>query len=283
MPPLSEVIVNRPVGVPELREAPVPRRLADAITRGPLVEASPDAILFRVPNVGRYLVHAEGPVLVERESTATDADLTCFRDEPIAAAAAFLRGELVLRAATVSVEGRAVALCGPSGHGKSALAAALAQRGHAVLADAVTVIVDEPGEDDPTVAPLAPDLVLWPAAVRELGLDHQPARRVRPALAKCAFRLGAEPVAAPLVAVILLREDVEVSEPELEPARGTDKLQLVLGSRWHRGLVEQLGHGAAQFFGATRVAASVDCVNLVRPRSGAPLNVLAALVEERLA
>ena len=112
-----------------MREAAVPTDLAKPLLRGPAIEANREEVLIRVPRVGRFLVRREPPVLVERAPGATDADLECFRDEPVAAAAALLRGDLPLRAASVSIGGRAVALCGPSASGKSTLAAALALRG----------------------------------------------------------------------------------------------------------------------------------------------------------
>ena len=62
-----------------------------------------------------------------------------------------------MRAATVDVGGRAVVIVGASAAGKSSVAAALALRGHPVLADGVTVAEpNEPG-GTPLVRPLAPE------------------------------------------------------------------------------------------------------------------------------
>jgi hypothetical protein len=260
----------------------VPVRLPDALFRGPLIEGSSDAVLVRVPMVGRFLVRAEGPTLVERATGATDADLRCFRDEVVAAVAALLRGTLVLRAASVSIAGRAVSVCGPSAAGKSALAAALAQRGHAVLADAVSVVSHEPDDERPAVASRAPEPVLWPDTVEELGLSGSPARRLRPALPKYAYRLGParELPPTPLAAVVVLSPEPSRTEPEVEPLVGATKLRTLLAARWHQRLVDPLGHSAAQFTILTRIAAATPCVRLVRPSRGAPAALLAQLVEE---
>jgi hypothetical protein len=138
--------------------------------RGPLFDCSGDAILLRVPGVGRFLVGADGTVAVERSPGATDDDLRCFGDEVVAAARAFVAGAVVLRAASVAFERGAVAVCGVSASGKSALAAALAQRGHAVLADAVTVLSAESGGH--AIASTAPEVVVvWPDVAAELALD----------------------------------------------------------------------------------------------------------------
>jgi hypothetical protein len=252
--------------VPVLRAARVPDRLVDAVTRGPVVEASSDAILFRVPMVARFLVQAEGPVLLERARGASDADLACFRDGPVAAAAALLRGDLALRAAAVSIGGSAVALCGASAAGKSSLAAALGQRGHGVLADAVTVISTDPNHGRSIVAPLAPEPQLWPDSARALGLGKVPGRVVRAGLAVRAYRLGPDPCAAPLGAVAVLSVEAIEREPRLEAVDGTAKVRALFGASWHLRLAESLGLSTALFSRIAQVASEVPCVRIARPR-----------------
>lgn len=80
------------------------------------------------------------------------------------------KGGLAVHAAAVALPTGAVIIAGMSGAGKSALAAALAQRGFAVLADEVTpVSLDEPA--GLAVQPNADGtLLLWHDAVEVLGL-----------------------------------------------------------------------------------------------------------------
>jgi hypothetical protein len=266
----------------QFRETAVPTKLAGALVRGPLVDATDRAVLVRVPMVGRFLVAAGEPVLVERAAGATDADLRCFLDEPVAAAAALLNGELVLRAATVAIGGRAVVLCGPPAAGKSALAAALAQRGHGVLADAVTVVAPRSDSDALVVAPLAPEPVLWPDTVAELGLGEESARVVRPSLLKRAYAIGPDAPPAPLAAVVDLHARVTARTPAIEPMTGVEALTTLLGARWHARLAASLGQETVQFKIATRAAAATH-VRLLRPRLGTPTATLAELVEALVA
>lgn len=62
------------------------------------------------------------------------------------------RGDLALHASVVAADGRAVAFAAPSGRGKSTTAAALAERGHAVLAEDGCIVTG--GE--------AGDALAWP-------------------------------------------------------------------------------------------------------------------------
>jgi hypothetical protein len=189
-----------------------------------------------------------------------------------------MRGLVPLRAATVEIGGRAVAIAGHSGAGKSAVAAALAQRGHAVLADAVTVASAEGGAQ--VVRPFAPDPVLWPDVAKRLGLELDAGRVVRPALAKRAFRLGPPPEPVPLAAVVLLRRDPLCTAPELEPVHGLEKPPQLLAAAWCRNLVEALGVGAARFASLAGIGEAVACFQVGRPREGAPPQDLALLIEE---
>jgi hypothetical protein len=276
--------VESPAGtsslVPDLVEGAVPERLPGAVVREPLVDATPDTFLMRIPPAGRFLVRGGDPVRVRRAPGATDADVRCFLEGPVAAVAALLRGLVPLRAATVVIRGRAVAIAGASATGKSTLAAALALRGHAVLADAVTPIATDAGAATPTVHPHAPDPVLWPDMVAELGLDPAAGRIVRPALPKLAFRLGADASPAPLGAVVFLRRDARAAPPRPEKVEGTDKVTPLANAGWHHALAGPLGMSPRRFAALAGIASASSCIVLPHSPGGASPAELAALVEE---
>jgi hypothetical protein len=149
-----------------------------------------------------------------------------------------------------------------------------------VLADAVAVISGLDQEGVPTVEPLAPDVVLWPDSVQELGLRSECGRRVRPGLAKRAYSIGPDPVASPLAAVAILRADENRTEPAFDPLEGASKLRALMAVCWHLRLVEPLGRSAAQFRSLAHLTRAIPCVRVVRPRRGASPMLLAELVEK---
>jgi hypothetical protein len=88
-----------------------------------------------------------------------------------------LRGTVCLHASAVAVDGRAVALVGDSGAGKSTTAAAFAQRGHPVLTDDVLALVWRDGAF--WVQPAYPRIRLWPRSAEGLfGAAHALPRMV---------------------------------------------------------------------------------------------------------
>ena len=78
------------------------------------------------------------------------------------------RESLVLHGSCVDVGGAAVCLLGPSGTGKSTLAAALRAAGHNLISDAMTAI-SWSAENVPLCLPGWPKLKLWPEAAALLG------------------------------------------------------------------------------------------------------------------
>jgi hypothetical protein len=254
-------------------EEALPEALPDAVVRGPVVEATRDAILLRVPTVGRFLVRDGEPVRLDRHPRAADADIRCFLDGAVAAAQALMRGVPALRAATVVLNGRAVALVGVPAVGKSTVAAALARRGHPVLADSVTVV-----EQDGQIHPLAARPQLWPDMVARLELDPAAGEPVRPGLSKLAFDLG-QGEAAPLGAVVQLANTVVHDEPTHSIVTGSDKTFALLRFAWCTRLLGPLGLEGRWFTLVSRAAAAVDVWHVLKPSALSPGDV-AALLEE---
>jgi hypothetical protein len=144
----------------------------------PVESASPE---FRVGHVpGGYLLEypeaaaccfiAEDAGYIKCEYQG-QADLTELRrvliDQAIPRARA-LQGELVLHAAGIGLGGRAVALMGPSGFGKSTLSGAFAARGYSVLCDdALSLGVDAANVD---CVGAYRGLRLWPDSAANAGI-----------------------------------------------------------------------------------------------------------------
>lgn len=244
------------------------------VIRGPVVEASREQMILRIPRVGRFVVRAGEEVAVERAPGATDADVRCFLQGPVAAAEALLGGAIPIHASAVEIDGRAVVLAGLSGAGKSGLAAALALRGHALLADAVTSL-------GPVIEPHAPAPVLWPDLVAQLDLDPAAGELVRPALPQRAFpALAPEAGAAPLGAVVYVGRNALYPAPVVEAMTGGEKATALVGTAWFRRVVEGLSLAGNRFGQIAEIAASTRFVKVIRPRDACSVIELADLVEE---
>jgi hypothetical protein len=105
------------------------------------------------------------------------------------------RGLLPLHASCIDIHGRAIALAGASGAGKSVLAAAFMKAGCPVISDDITAI-DVAAAGGAMVRASFPQLKLWRDALDGLGFDRDCCRRSRSGIEK--FNLACrEPSAGP--------------------------------------------------------------------------------------
>jgi hypothetical protein len=166
-----------------IRAAPVPLALADPIRTGPNWAMAPGAFLLRVPGVVRFLLQVGRRIDYEAETGAAPGDVAAFAMGGALGILLQQRGLIVLNAASVVVDGRAMVFMGGSGAGKSTLAAGLEARGYPVVADDLCCIGMGPG-GWPRLVGDGAQLKLWDAAIEALGLDARRGPPVRAALRK---------------------------------------------------------------------------------------------------
>ncbi len=186
-----------------------------------------------------------------------------------------LRGTTSLHGCAVAVDGAAIVLLGAGGAGKSTLAAALAQRGHPVLADDVVAIGPHP--EGFTVQPGYPCLRLTHATIEVLRRQGDPPRDAGPVLAGDAKRfaaLSADPAATAwrfspepvrLRAVYVLTREPGLVAPRIGALGGAERLtQLV---RHLRTALWPLTPDAraAELARLARLAASIPIYRLACP------------------
>jgi hypothetical protein len=205
---LPGLIEGRPGTPPEvtIRCAPVPADLAGATAKGPTWQAGPDQFLLHIPGIARFLLTGGREIAFAPESEDSLAHLPIFLIGTVFGILLHQRGQIVLHASAVQVQGRAVLFCGASGAGKSTLAAALGQRGYPVVTDDVCAIQID-GNPGPLVFPDGRQLKLWAQSIERLKLGDTRGARVRPELQKFYVepqQSYSEPL--PLGAVYVLRE-----------------------------------------------------------------------------
>jgi hypothetical protein len=277
-------VTNQPHTIPDItvRIANLPERLEDIVIRTPFVAVSRNgSAIIEVQAVGRYFVRGGSEILIEPAVPADSPELWMFlRGTPLGVLC-HQRGVIPLHASAVVIDGCAVAIAGPSGSGKSTLAAELSRRGHAVLADDVTV-VDVTTPEGPSVLPSFPHIHLWQDAMERFRIPSGRATRVRQGIAKFQVRpsdsiLPASPV--PLAAVILLVDDRMSAKHWLEHVHGFESLNLVADHVYRRRFADATGRQKSLFEGSSRIAAHAVVRRLHVRREFAVLAAAADLVE----
>ena len=276
------------VPLPELPPA-APDAPADlSIAFGPVPDlppySGPGATLYPAPDDIRLGFRDAGKIAVQGGQTITldplpAADprvLRLYLLGPALALALHQRGWLVLHASAVALHGRAVAFLGAPQAGKSTLAAALHQRGAALVADDLVAVPATDAPAAPLVYPGFPQLKLWPEAVAGLGEDPAALPALRPDLTKLARRLseGFQAAPLPLGRVYALAEAPAVAVEALD--RQAQLLELVRHSYVARALPRL--DAAAHLRQCAALLRHVPVQRLTRPRDLARLGESAEAV-----
>ncbi len=231
--------------------APPPPSLANPTRSGPNWAMAPGDFLLEVPGVVRFRLSGGRRISYEAAPDATPGDVAAFVMGAAFGVLLHQRGVVVLNAASVLVDGRAVILMGGSGVGKSTLAAALEARGYPVIADDLCVVGVGP-DGGPRLVGDGAQLKLWRESIDALRLAARRGPRVRAALGKFHLQRASPAPGgpAPLGAVYAVCEARAPFAPGITRPNIVDATLLVRASAYRPPLIDLMGQAAAYFAAA---------------------------------
>ena len=265
-----------------IRRGAVPPTLASPVDEHGFWQAKPGAYLLKVDGGARWLV-TEGGRRVRVAPAGGGGEAGVHLLDSVLAASLQMRGILTLHASAIATAEGAVVFAGPVGIGKSTLAAALVDRGYALLADEIVGIVVD-GGGTPLALGGFPLIRLWADAIDALdeSWGQDAGAPIRPGIENYpvpARRFCAEACAVRTVYLLSSAVDAEVAIEPLAPVRAvTALIRYTFRLRHLRGLGEQGNH----FRAVVALSRQAEAAHLVRPRAGCPPAALAARVAERL-
>jgi hypothetical protein len=220
--------------------------------------------LLALPGTGRILVRNGNEVTIDPETGADDRTTSAVLTGTIQAVLWHQRGLLPLQASAVTIGGRAVALCGPPASGKSTLAAMLAAKGCAAVADGVCLVDVREGEPV-SVLPGCTRLRLWADALERLGIASTALPRALTGRDTFFLDCGSPvPRARSALGAVVVLSRGECLRVELERVRGTlavNSLYFVVHSRRPAAA---LGRGHAIFAAVNRLSSAGATIWVLR-------------------
>ena len=195
-----------------------------------------DGVRFAVERRGRE-VWADWP------EDYTIEDACTYLLGPVMGFVLRVRGTVSLHASAVTIEGRAIALVGLTGAGKSTTAAAFACSGCPVVSDDVVALVDK-GERF-LVPPGYPRVNLWPDSVRKLFGTEEALPPITPtwekrylSLGRNGHRFASSPL--PLGAIYILEvRDPTLTAPVIETVSAKEALITLVANTYVNYLLDQ--------------------------------------------
>jgi hypothetical protein len=270
---------DRPPDI-EIIQGAVPEVLPESRQLGCAVQIAADRrIRFSVPGVAAFLIDGDSRVTIDAALPADAPEIRIFLFGTVLGILCYRRGLIPLHAAAVEIGGRAILLAGPSGVGKSTLAAALAARGHRVLTDDLCAVRREP-DGSVSVLTSFPRVRLWRDALEALGLSPAGLERSRPDLEKyhVPTSAGGGLTVPPGVCICLYRSAVDAAiRTEIVRGYATLQTQRSLIYRYQLGLA--LGAHASILGIYTKLIENRGLVNLYHGASLAGLPALSGAVE----
>ncbi|MEI9997316.1 MAG: AAA family ATPase [Rhizomicrobium sp.] len=262
-----------------IRRAAVPDVLEGASMVRPTFQIAGEHFLLRIAGVARFLLTGGREIVFACENGTAAADVAIFLIGTVFGILLHQREQIVLHASAVRVGGRAVLFCGPSGAGKSTLAAALGQRGYAMVTDDVCAIAMGP-DQTPLVQPDGRQFKLWAQAIEKLDLGASAGAPVRGRIEKFYVEPSETAGAAlPLGAIYALRETRPPQTDGIEQPNVVDAALLMRMNAYRPRLVVAMEQRQHYLQFAALIAAKAGIFFLNRPLDFTAMPKLIARLE----
>jgi hypothetical protein len=248
-----------------------PAALEDPVKAGGFYQAKPNQFLLALDQIqiARFWVQDGNRITIEPAPGSDEDTIRLFLLGSALGALLHQRGQIILHGSAVETERGAVIFVGPSGVGKSTLAAALQQKGYRVLADDVSSIVYDEAAREAQVHPGLAHLKLWADAAEQLDLSAVATRRVRPELEKYALPLSNPFAQAPVrLCAVYILSDSNLGEWRIESVAQLQKVEMLVANTYRQRFLVGLGMRQQHFQQITRIASQVRVYRVTRPAIG---------------
>ncbi|MCQ6558857.1 aldolase [Paenibacillus mendelii] len=246
--------------------------LVDAVYHQTYYAVKNQRIFLDIPGVAVFSIEEGRRISV---SPAEDADTDKIRLYLLGTcmgALLFQRRVLPLHGSAVVIEGRAYAIVGNSGAGKSTFAAAFVSRGYTLLSDDVIPVAISP-EGAPLIVPSYPQQKLWQESLEHLGMELDRYHPLYEEVNKFAIPVADSYCSdsIPLGGVFeLVTADMAGAEAEvqIEPIHGLERFPLLRYHTYRNLLIPLMNLEQWHFTSSAAVARQVEINRIVRPRAG---------------
>jgi hypothetical protein len=257
--------VGQPTPDVQVRFDAVPSHLEHGVALGDRIEGCSEQILLKIANVANYRILDGREIVVDVLKDASLEDVRIYLLGSAMGAVLHQRGLLPFHGSTIGADGQAITFSGPSGIGKSTLAAALVDRGYRMLADDVSTI-SFTRQGVPMVHPGMPQLKLRDDSRQRLGRNSSHARPLGNHSGKYGYPEHAAFIteAHPSKTIYILGKHSEDGFKEI-PLKGVDKFHALRIHTYRPSFVKAMGLELTHFNLLQKLAGHIDVRVLLRP------------------
>ncbi len=276
----AQVIIDEAPPYVVIDYGDTPQELSHPQSKSARYQAAPGEFLLNISWLGRYYVRNGRTITITPNPGASEDWILVFLMGSAMGALLHQRHYLVLHAGAIRVQDAAVIFMGPSGIGKSTLAAGFHQRGCPLLADDVCAValIDH----IPHVIPGFLQLKLWGDALKKLGKDESGLKNVLWAEDRNKFFLPvqqAHETPAPLKTVFSLKTH-DADSPSVTRLTGMSKIDAFIRNTYRLGFLHGLGGKREHFQLCAAVSAQTNVYQVERPAESFRLDELMNALSE---
>lgn len=277
---LFGLTIDSELPLPGLTPAPKGAGVDVLIRRGTL---GPEADLV-IPEAGSFAVRYGREIIVDAQTGVPERNVRLFLLGSAMGLLLHQRGMFPLHANGVAVNGRAIAVAGATGAGKSTLAAWFLRQGIDLVGDDVVALKPQAG--GMLALPGPPRVRLWREALDAFGIDSKGLEPsyIEPDHDKWDLPVETSSLVSeelPLAAVYVLEDGPTIAIHQLGGAAAAEAL---FNHTYRGAYVERVDGAARHWRTVAMLAGSVPVFSLVRPRDLTQLDALghAVLAHARL-
>ncbi|MDQ6422356.1 aldolase [Paenibacillus sp. LHD-117] len=238
-----------------------------------------DGILFQIPDIATFFIQ-DGKKIVVSPADGSDMDeIRLYILGTCMGGILLQRRVLPLHGSAIAIDGKAYAVVGESGAGKSTTSTALLNEGYQLLTDDVIAVTIQPGGQTPIVTPSYPQQKLWQESLEQFGRDSSGYRPLGQRETKFSVPVKSSFCAGPLPLAGIF-ELVKSGKPEIELKKISrlESLPLLYRHTFRNMLVRRLGLTGWHLDTTAMLANQLNVFRLERPDSSFTAAELASLI-----
>ena len=258
-----------------------PHHLEDCRSIGSHLQAAPEKLLLSIDSVARYYVSGGNHITITPAPGATPESILVFLMGSAIGALLQQRKILVLHGGAITAKESGMVFLGPSGIGKSTLAAGFHHRGYPFLADDVCAVDTISGI--PSIIPGFPRLKLWSDALKKMGTHKESLTSIlsRGDLEKYLLPVDIRHETPIAVNAVFNLETMEARSVNITPLSGMAKIHPLISNTYRPAFLDGLGIKKDHFQQCAALAAKVSVYQVTRPRQGFLLDELMDALETK--